>query len=678
MSYSDQYEPSYTDLCGIMEGCREAITLLHSAGSDDTYRTLIAATRTAIYSSNDRTGNWRILADGLGGGFKEESCDTCSSRRFRAAQLGNYILFTNNFDPVLAWKFGDPPTGLDQWSAQYVDELLVIGISKARVITTFNGFMLVGNVELEGQHRSARVYWSDYNAPLSWIPSDLSLASYHEFGSGEKVLRMEQLGRFLMVYTDKSIYQGTFVGGDILFQFNTIPTDNPLVYEHSLINTGNAHIYGSHNGIYVVTSSDPRPVRYEWIHKADAAIYVGIDAATLGGFEGLSPFGPINKEQCEQFVGGYNELTEELWFSWPTDDNACPNMSLVLNLRYSAADLVDHGFTAFVNYKPDYRPSIRDWLNSECVCPVVASDFVKEGLPIDDQYCYTEEPMNLYYTLDGSEPTALSTPLTAPVTVEPGQQFRFIAINGAASALGEADVDGVDELVFTDNHISSDGFTNDLINMPDLKEVNFGRVSEISSTTLNNPSHLIISQDSGLEVVNLTALLLINNGALEISDNPVIESVNIPILTAVSGAFDDSELQIEINPMLAEIDLSSLATIGDRCIVSISANDALTDLDLSSLALLEDRAELTITSHPLLTTIPMDAGLVFTNTHNIDMNGNALSESMVDFILARAVAAAGFVTGSIDLSGGTNAPPSVAGAADAATLSGRGVVVTTN
>lgn len=392
---------TYTDLCGLMDGCHEAITHLASAGSDESYRTLIAATRTTIYSSNDRTGNWRILADGLGGGFDEDSCNTCPSRRFRSTQLGNYVLFTNNFDPVLAWKFGDPPSGLNLWSAQYVEDLLIIGITKARTITTFNGFVVIGNVDIEGKHQSNSIYWSDYNAPLSWIPHDQSLASHHDFGLGEKVLRVEALGKYLMVYTDKAVYQGVYVGGDLVFHFQSIPTDSPLVYEHSLVNIGNAHIYGSHNGIYTVTASDPRPSRYEWMHKASGAIYSGVGDNILGGFIGLDPFGPVNKEQCEQFVGGYNTMNEEVWFSWPTDDNVCPNMSLVLNLRYNAADLVDHGFTAFVNYKPDYRPLVRDWLASEGVCPTSVSDFVKEGPPLDED----SDDAPLYLWNEDEDPT---------------------------------------------------------------------------------------------------------------------------------------------------------------------------------------------------------------------------------------------------------------------------------
>lgn len=378
MSYCDTYEDfTYS------EDCREAITHLASFSSNDTYRRLVAATRSRIYALNEKTGNWRILADGLGGEDTYESaCDTCGDVRFSSAQLGNYALFTNDFDPPLAWLFDAAPSGVNQWSAKYIEDLTIIGITKARCITAFNGFMLIGNVEIEGERKASRIYWCDYNAPLSWIPGDTSLANYQEFGLGEKILRMEPLGKWLMVYTDKAIYQGVFVQDpDRVFAFEPIYRGpNVPKFEHSLVSTGREHVYAADNGIYVLSLSNPAPVRVEWIHKASAAIYSGITDEILGGFTGLDSFGPVNMTRCKQFVGGYNPVTEEIWFSWPTDQNDCPNMSLVLNQRYGAADIVDHGFTAFCSYTPDNRPTVRDWLWEQDICNRTHS-FIKEGEP---------------------------------------------------------------------------------------------------------------------------------------------------------------------------------------------------------------------------------------------------------------------------------------------------------
>lgn len=378
MSYCDTYE----DLI-LGGGCREAITHLAGFSSNDTYRRLVAATLSRIYALNEQTGNWRIIADHLGGESAYENyCETCNDIRFRSAQLGNYAVFTNDFDQPMSWLFDSGPTGVDQWSAQLMEDLQIIGITKARAVTAFGGFMLLGNVEIEGERKAARIYWSDYNAPLSWIPGDTSLASFHEFGIGEKVMRMEPLGKYLMVYTDRAIYGGVLVSDpDLVFSFDTIYRGpNVPKFEHALVNTGREHVFLSENGIYSVAVNNPVPVRPEWVHKASAAIYDGVSDDILGGFDGLDSFGPINLVACKQAVGGYNPLLEEVWFSWPTDDNQCPNMSLVLNLRYGAADLVDHGFTAFTSYIPDDRPTVRDWLFDQDICERDGM-FIKEGLP---------------------------------------------------------------------------------------------------------------------------------------------------------------------------------------------------------------------------------------------------------------------------------------------------------
>lgn len=364
-----------------MPGCREAITFVNGFSSNDSYRRLVAGTRSRLYALNERTANWRILADGLGG-EEDTGCDSCNDVRFSAAQVGNYAIFTNDYDNVLAWLFDSGPKGVNSWSAEYVQDLQILGITRAKCVVEYNGFAIIGNVEVEGVRKAARIYWSDYNQPLSWIPGDVSLASYHEFGIGEKILAMGVIGKYLMVYTDKTIYQGVLVSDtDLVFNFRQIYTGpNVPKYENTLVDVGNAHLYLSENGIYTIGEADTSPVRVEWMHKASAAIYNGIGSDILAGFSGLSPFHKINENACRQAVAGYNKKTEEVWFSWPTGTNRCPNMSLVFNLRYGSADLVDHGFCAFTNYTPDDRPSIREFLFDQNVCDR-SGDFILEGLP---------------------------------------------------------------------------------------------------------------------------------------------------------------------------------------------------------------------------------------------------------------------------------------------------------
>lgn len=67
-----------------------------------------------------------------------------------------------------------------------------------------------------------------------------------------------------------------------------------------------------------------------------------------------------------------------------------------------------------------------------------------------------------------------------------------------------------------------------------------------------------------------------------------------------------------------------------------------------------------------------------TNGTNGDYSNNNLTAASVNHVLARYVANGGYVSGTINLSGGTNSAPTGQGITDKNTLIARGVVVITN
>ena len=363
--------------------CRESITALYPMNSVGGRRRLVAATRSRIYVNDDRNGNWRILADGLGGGCTMPDDCTCSNKRFRIAALGNTMLFTNGVDPVLAWDFDSGPEGCFFWSADYVAQLRALFIDTAEVVQSWNGFAFIANVSENGDRFAARVYWSDYNDGLSWIPGGESLAGYHDFGNGEKVLSMEPIGGRLRIFTDKAIYDCVLVRDpEQVFSFQEIYRGpNVLRYEFAIVNTGDSLIWLGESSIYIMSEYDRTPQRIEWIHLASGVVYNGIRAEWVQSFPDLPAFGPINKERCKQAVGGWDSERQAIWFSWPTQGHDCPNMTLILWPRYFKASIVDHGFTAFVNHRPDYRQSIRDFLWTHNFCESSQLMLDKEGLP---------------------------------------------------------------------------------------------------------------------------------------------------------------------------------------------------------------------------------------------------------------------------------------------------------
>lgn len=176
---------------------------------------------------------------------------------------------------------------------------------------------------------------------------------------------------------------------------------------------------------------------------------------------------------------------------------------------------------------------------------------------------------------------------------------------------------------------------------------------------------------------------------------PGITSVTFNQTTSVAGFDIESTTQItslsfpnlvSIDPLdsqnggLYAVSNSSLTSIStpllqSAWIIGIRGNATLASLSFPSLTTTPGQFD--VENNPLLTTISFPNWKPV-NLANVVATGCALTAASVNHILARCVSNAGFVLGSVDLSGGTNAAPSGQGVADKATLIGRGVTVTTN
>jgi len=343
-------------------GCREAVTMLNEIVTS-TSRKLIAATMSRIYEFNQSAGNWRILADGLGNtGYTIDQCG-CNAVRGMSATLGNYFIFTNNFDPPSIYLLGDDISECTLQSLLPVSDLDALGISRAGGVVTWRGFTIFYDITEGGERMGGTIIWSDLDDPNSFIESDTSFAGRATVAIGEIVLAAAPLGNWLILYTDKSILRVSLVGGEDVFNFETIyKGGNALKYKYSLVDGGDFHLYLGESDIYVFTQFDTRPINIDWVTKAGGMIFNGIQEDDAAYF-------PINKENCNMVSGGWSEEKREVWLSWPTGDNQCPDVTLRLNFKFNAADFVDHGFTAFQTFRRDLRPTVGEWIEDLGICP---------------------------------------------------------------------------------------------------------------------------------------------------------------------------------------------------------------------------------------------------------------------------------------------------------------------
>jgi hypothetical protein len=254
---------------------RENITLLYEFESGGGPRKLIAATASRIYVLSQRSRNWAIIGDNSGAGYGGGIAEPYSTVKFKAAQLGNNLILTNNYNEPLFWFFDTHPDKTSKELVKTIPDLVKLKITKANLISEYKGFMFLGDLEEADAQQVAKVQWSDYVDATSYYPSLSSLAGQQTVGDiGEAIIGMAVLGDHLIIYKERSIWRCSLVSSANLFVFKQIyQGENTPYYTDTLINVGGAHFYMSERGIYRLTISDVSPVRVDWMRNASGLIF---------------------------------------------------------------------------------------------------------------------------------------------------------------------------------------------------------------------------------------------------------------------------------------------------------------------------------------------------------------------------------------------------------------------
>jgi len=253
----------------------EPITMLYEFESGGGSRKLVAASKSRIYALSQRTRNWTIIGDNGGSGYGEGISTDYTTTKFKAAQLGNNIVFTNNYNEPLYWFFDTKPDRADKNLVQTIPDLVKLKITKAQEIVEYKGFLFLGNLEENYAQQIAKVQWSDFVDATSYYPSLASLSGQQTVGDiGEAIIGMAVLGDHLMIYKERSIWRCSLVSSANLFVFKQVyQGENTPYYEDTLVTVGDAHFFMAEAGIYRLTISDVRPILIDWMHNASGIIF---------------------------------------------------------------------------------------------------------------------------------------------------------------------------------------------------------------------------------------------------------------------------------------------------------------------------------------------------------------------------------------------------------------------
>lgn len=368
---------------------REPIIFAKEFVTTSGIRKFVIGTSSRLYCYNSSTRNWQIIADGFGGTFTLD----CNIRRWKAAQVIDTVIFVNNFDEPQYWIIGEGPFGCSLQAIRSIPDLVDLKIGSVNLAWAWRGLLFLADYEMGGRRYENRIMWSDYEQPISFDPSKTGTKAGDQLlDQGERILGAAELGEYLLIYTNKGIWQVTAVGGDEILNFRKVYSE-PLTgeaclhYPNTLVSIGDAHVYMGIDGIYLFNLSLPKPERLEWLHSAAAAI-----------------FDDINAECCQGHASGFNPLTKEVWFSWCRAGEYLPGYTLIANMRYLSASFLNYGFSVFANYTRDERMTLRDFMLQYCICDLSGIDslpYIKEGLPrtADAASVCAKTPNALYTTV---------------------------------------------------------------------------------------------------------------------------------------------------------------------------------------------------------------------------------------------------------------------------------------
>jgi hypothetical protein len=368
---------------------RKPVTMLFEAQSTTKLRKMIAGTEQALFALNPSTGNWKVISDELG---------AAGARWRKPAQEGDVVIFTNNLNPPVYWNFDQAANdGGDQSVSTIPDLADKFSISKVGTVISWKGCIFLMNVVQEGAVRTYRIFWSDYQKPLSYEPGEGSIAGSADIYTSETILAALPLRDRLLVYTNDGIWEGT-VGSvlngpafSFVKRYEPVKTDEAcLKYPNTLVSFGDEHFFASSDGFYVYNLFTEKPTLVPWMHKSSNLM-----------------FDDLNIAACDVHNAAYNSKRKELLVSYAKGDETLPSETLVFNTEYKHAYVLDHGFSAMLMNTPrENVKSIRDWFLEQCICASAAetdetfTGFEKEGgycTPPEEVAC--EPPTSIFTTV---------------------------------------------------------------------------------------------------------------------------------------------------------------------------------------------------------------------------------------------------------------------------------------
>ena len=278
---------------------------------------LVAFTKAHAYHWNSVSLEWDLKYT------CSEDCTTWSTVTF------NDVLYaTNNIDKVQEWSgtgsFSDlgSASGIDVGTTEY--------LTKATFLCTYEGYLMAGNVTVDGGAQPTTIFWSDTQDADTWNSGN---ASYITLPGPDSLKATGKVMDFLLVFSGRSIDQLWATDSSLIFNARRLRNNMGTFSPDSIINGPQGELYFMDN-------------RQNIRQVISTAADMQVISRPIDDTAKKIPYSLVSDVR-----GWWVDSLEQLWWSVPYGPGATENNKLICMDINGAWTKRDMAVSAFGEYE---------------------------------------------------------------------------------------------------------------------------------------------------------------------------------------------------------------------------------------------------------------------------------------------------------------------------------------
>lgn len=236
-----------------------------------------AGDATTLYNLAAGTTTWNDASKA--GGY-----NTASEGRWAFAQYKQQVIATNGVEAIQEYTLNS--------STDFAD--LDASAPLARYLAVAKAFLFAVNTSTDPQ----RIHWSAIDDPSNWptpgSAAAVAVQSDYQDLVGDGGWNMGAIGGLsgadLVVWQERSMWRGTYVGGDLFWQFDQVEGGRGTPAPGSIVQVGGLAYYLGEDGFYRTDGASSEPIGAD---KIDKTFFADLDQSRFDRISSAAD--PINK-----------------------------------------------------------------------------------------------------------------------------------------------------------------------------------------------------------------------------------------------------------------------------------------------------------------------------------------------------------------------------------------------